>query len=203
MYHTIAPVASTGSQKFLSRLKSETTIAHRKLESTTLAINLMQPEVTIGQYTAYLQAMLPVIAYTEKIIFPVAAPFLPDLNERSKFQKILEDLHVLGVQAGLNDSMTSLWHNILPNSTQALAHMYVMEGSTLGGKIISKHIAGVLGIEAGRGASYINCYGEKVGTMWKSFIGSLTAYVIKNNSEEELIAEANCVFSNLYNHFEK
>lgn len=203
MHASPIPVIETGTKNFLLRLKQETTAAHRKLESAGLSMKLMDPEVTLPDYQAWLSAMLPVVRYTEKIIFPITAPYVSDIKERIKSPKIIKDLEILGGFTGV-EFITPLkeWHNFLPGSTQALAHMYVMEGSTLGGTIISKHLNNVLGLDTGNGAGYFNCYAGKTGQMWKTFLDSFTEYVASNSVEEEIINEANCVFSNLYNHFE-
>ena len=203
MHEPSAPVSETGSKIFLSRLKHETANAHRMLESARHSINLMHPAVTLHQYRAWLNMMLPVVAFTEKVIFPLTAPFIYDLEERKKYPKLINDLRLLGNPMTLNEvPAVREWHNILPNSTQAMAHLYIMEGSTLGGNIISKHISGVLGLNAANGAGYINCYAGKTGQMWKTFLDAFTSYVVSNCVEDEIIKEANWVFSTLYSHFE-
>lgn len=49
----------------------------------------------------------------------------------------------------------------------ALGVLYVLEGSTLGGKIISKMISGKLHTLAG--FNFFTCYGDRAGMMWSVF----------------------------------
>ncbi len=47
--------------------------------------------------------------------------------------------------------------------------MYVMEGSTLGGRFIAPHVAKLFHLDAGRGNAYFEGYGERTGSMWNEF----------------------------------
>ena len=44
-----------------------------------------------------------------------------------------------------------------------------MEGSTLGGQTIARHVERVLELNAGQGDSYFRGHGENTGRMWKEF----------------------------------
>ena len=50
-----------------------------------------------------------------------------------------------------------------------LGAMYVMEGSTLGGQFIARHVEHVLHLKKGLGNSYFVGHGDLTGSMWKSF----------------------------------
>ncbi len=47
--------------------------------------------------------------------------------------------------------------------------MYVLEGATLGGQFIARHVERALGLAGGRGYSFFRGYGEDTGRMWRSF----------------------------------
>jgi heme oxygenase len=53
--------------------------------------------------------------------------------------------------------------------------MYVVEGSTLGGRLIARQVERGLGLGSNNGCSYFQCYGEQVGPMWKAFGTTLLA----------------------------
>jgi heme oxygenase len=51
----------------------------------------------------------------------------------------------------------------------ALGSLYVLEGSALGGQVISRQVARQHGLHAGHGAAYFNGWGERTGPMWREF----------------------------------
>ena len=48
-----------------------------------------------------------------------------------------------------------------------LGAMYVMEGSTLGGRFLARHVETVLGLAPGRGDAYFQGHGEATGALWR------------------------------------
>ncbi len=59
----------------------------------------------------------------------------------------------------------------LASEAAALGALYVVEGSTLGGRIILRHLHH-LGLQP---ATYFNGYGDATGPMWKAFVTRLDA----------------------------
>ena len=57
----------------------------------------------------------------------------------------------------------------LSTCSNALGSMYVLEGATLGGQIISRHCERVLGLSDGIGYSYFQGYQGETGAMWRAF----------------------------------
>lgn len=51
--------------------------------------------------------------------------------------------------------------------------VYVIEGSTLGGQIISRELTQSLGLHRETGASFFSSYGEDTGRRWKEFLATL------------------------------
>lgn len=56
---------------------------------------------------------------------------------------------------------------------QALGALYVFEGATLGGQIISRHLEQELGYTNGEGYRYFQSYGPDAGRKWQEFRGFL------------------------------
>ena len=54
----------------------------------------------------------------------------------------------------------------------ALGSLYVMEGSTLGGKVIARHLAAATWVPA-EGLRYFNPHGEATGRMWRKLQADL------------------------------
>lgn len=82
----------------------------------------------------------------------------------------------------------------LTSVPRALGALYVFEGSTLGGQMISRHLESVVGLSDGVGYSYFRSYGSEVGSRWQQFRGWL---VEKGGgaAEAEIIAAANDTFA--------
>jgi heme oxygenase len=58
---------------------------------------------------------------------------------------------------------------------EVLGALYVTEGATLGGQIISRHLEQMLGLSARRGTAFFSSYGLQVGEMWRLFCLTLRA----------------------------
>ncbi len=76
--------------------------------------------------------------------------------------------------------------------------MYVLEGSTLGGTMISRRLRQSLGLHpgSGGGAQFFFSYGPQVGRMWRDFTAALEAYSEGNahGKDEEIVASAQATF---------
>lgn len=57
----------------------------------------------------------------------------------------------------------------VPTLAAAFGSLYVIEGSALGGQVITPRLKRDLGLEPGRGASYFHGFGERTGGMWREF----------------------------------
>lgn len=53
--------------------------------------------------------------------------------------------------------------------THGFGCLYVVEGSTLGGQQILRHVRRTLDLGPGNGASFFASYGSEVGSMWRAF----------------------------------
>lgn len=161
---------------FLQLLRSATNEQHKALEDTPLSKALLNQEVSRDQYKAYLQKMLAINLYFEKNIFPLAAAVTGDTNNRYKSQKILADLAFVPGRPIENPNDFYMPQHTHHATAYALGCMYVLEGSTLGGKFILQHIGKILSYNAFAGATYFAGYGELTGSMWKSFLEKLSGY---------------------------
>jgi heme oxygenase (biliverdin-IX-beta and delta-forming) len=102
----------------------------------------------------------------------LTAADLADINERKLASLIVEDLESLG------QPITALpTCQVLPtiiNKAQAFGCLYVMEGSTLGGRIISKWLQTNSFITLHDGQlHFFKGYNEQTGSKWKTFLDAL------------------------------
>ena len=80
---------------------------------------------------------------------------------------------------------------------EALGCLYVLEGSTLGGKIITAHLKRVLPLDESRGCSFFNSYGDDVGPMWSSFLGILSRHCERHDDADVVVHSACQTFASL------
>jgi heme oxygenase len=80
---------------------------------------------------------------------------------------------------------------------QVLGCLYVIEGATLGGQIISKHLLANLGLGPDTGAAFFNGYGAESGHQWQSFRLFLTGNAEAMDQDDEIVFSANDTFKTL------
>ncbi|RRJ89239.1 biliverdin-producing heme oxygenase [Flavobacterium macacae] len=181
-----------GSITFLNNLKAKTSEPHKQLEALPISMSIIAPTITVEEYALYLSLMHDVVQNLENDIYPILQEEIADLDERKKAQQILSDLKVAGSE---KKQTVSPFKNASEMSVAfAMGIMYVVEGSTLGGRFILKNVQKNLGYNEEKGASYFSGYGNKTGSFWKKYLNSLTEFESKTNSHEEIIAGADYAF---------
>ncbi|WP_264537891.1 biliverdin-producing heme oxygenase [Flavobacterium sp. N1736] len=189
---------SSVSFDFLDTLKTQTAVAHKRLESLPVSSCILSKEMKIDDYAHYLKLMYDVHHNVEENIFPILSGSIEDLENREKKHLIEEDLAFLKYNKPVANSVFNTQNLTIPF---ALGILYVVEGSSLGGRFILKNIETISGLDQGKGVSYFTGYGNKTGSQWKSFLNELTAYQQENNCENEIIEGAIYAFDSIHNHF--
>ncbi|EOR94289.1 bacteriophytochrome heme oxygenase BphO [Arcticibacter svalbardensis MN12-7] len=93
--------------------------------------------------------------------------FLPDYADRRKTAALENDLILLKTalpSLASNDDLPEI-----NNHLQALGALYVIEGSTLGGKFISKMVRQQIDLPHVIGLTFFDGYGSDTDTMWQLF----------------------------------
>ena len=183
---------------FLEQLRADTADSHKNLEKLPLSMSIMSPTVSAEAYALYLNRMHDVIKNTEENIFPLLQNIFPDLEERRKLPLINADLAFLNAPKTEFKSPFVFSEKI--SVPFAIGIVYVVEGSSLGGRFILKNLQTALGYDV-EGVSYFNGYGNKTGSSWKNFLNVLTTYEEQNNVGSEIIAGADFAFQSIHSHF--
>lgn len=84
----------------------------------------------------------------------------------------------------------------VPGTDAALGRMYVLEGSTLGGVLIGRHLAGLPGL-AGVPIRAFSPYGSETGAMWAAFRRATRARVADGGDAGTMLAAARATFADL------
>jgi len=174
----------------LQRLKRETALAHDRIEQ---AFGLRARTSSTSAYRDLLARLYGFHAVWE----PRVEAVLPDpelFRGRQKTGHLINDLRALGM-ADSDIGELSLCRSLMPlhSSAEAIGSMYVIEGSTLGGAIIARHVERGLGFDRRNGCSYFRCYGEDVGPMWKAF-GAKLLVLCRPSESDAVVASANQTF---------
>jgi len=113
----------------------------------------------------------------------------------AKLPLIESDLQFLGV--GEEQLAISIERPVLDSCAAALGALYVLEGATLGGQVIERHVSRAVGVTACAGGSYFHGHGERTGDMWRAFGGALSAWVDHHGQSESIVRGAVDCFRSL------
>ena len=156
----------------LQRLKSETAEAHERIEE---AFDLEAVTHSMSAYRTLLGRLYGFHAVWE----PLAEVALADpgfFRQRRKVAFLKTDLRGLGMGSDAIARLPLCDPTVtMRTPAEAWGSMYVVEGSTLGGVPIARHVQRRLGLSCHNGCLYFRCYGADVRPMWVSFGGRLLA----------------------------
>lgn len=153
----------------LDALRSATRPLHDQLEQS---LDIQRRLNSFSDYQNLLRRFYGFYEPLERRLARVAGyetiPFDP--RPRFKAQKLHADLMALGLS---NEEITAIPQcDQLPNvdgPAQAMGCWYVLEGATLGGQMIRRHLESRLGLDVNSGGNFFYSYGREVGPMWNAF----------------------------------
>lgn len=183
-------------------LRAETAEKHKELESLMLFDEIMNNSLSVEDYKTLLTINYIIHQKLEiklaNMLDATVAEKL-EMNGRLKLSALENDLNYWAID---NLTLPGLDFELyVPEKDTAavLGALYVLEGATLGGNVIKKHIlANPLFSSHQDGLNYYGVYGEELGAKWKKFISVLN----ENVSEQDYsrcINSANSMFDNLIN----
>jgi heme oxygenase (biliverdin-IX-beta and delta-forming) len=160
---------TTAPPEILTRLRQETRPYHDTLEQNPFNQQLLAGTVSADTTRWFLERLYGFLAPYETWLRQQAADFGPDweIEHRYRAGLILQDLQPTPAAA------LPRCPQLPPLDTRAqlLGAMYVLEGSTLGGQVITRQLAQA-GIPL---RAYFSGYGELTGPRWKRFVQLLAA----------------------------
>jgi heme oxygenase len=176
-------------KNILERLKLETAADHAAIEEASA---ILHPRLSLEGYRAYLEDTFGFYQIAEPQLARRGVWELLELpaEERYKLPLLARDLRALGAdpsalcvcEAGPE------WRG----AAEAIGAAYVLEGSTLGANVISRHIQQRFG--AGVPRSFLECYGPSTGDHWRAFRAGLSRFATSRELENRMIAGAQSTF---------
>lgn len=154
------------SPNVLESLRAKTRFMHERVEKH---IDLEDRCGTKGAYAVLLAQMYGLHAAVEAALSRLDWTGTGiDLQRRRKTHLLRADLSYLeGRDVGPPSACASGLE--LRTLTHGFGCLYVVEGSTLGGQQILRHVRRTLDLGPENGASFFASYGSEVGPMWRAF----------------------------------
>lgn len=182
-----------------AELKETTKIIHQLLEKK-LVVQLK----SVGDKEDYIKVLHLFYSFFAALEVLVSKHldlyFLPDYAQRRKTKALANDLKFFGI-IPLPALADKIFLPEIKNHLQALGVLYVMEGSTLGGKIISKMMSRQSGISGMYGLSFFNGYEDQTERMWLTFKQAIDQHIIQDE-KAIVIQSANDTFIKFSNWFD-
>jgi heme oxygenase (biliverdin-IX-beta and delta-forming) len=170
------------ADRAIDRLRDETRVAHSRLDQTLRLLDrLSSPDQRGGLLVGY--------HWLHRETEAKIAPFLGEMSDldfpaRRRSSLLAQDLAVLGHPAHLDHPIRLDIHT----SGAAFGALYVLEGSTLGGRVILKALklrgASLVGL------GFLDPYGNRTGDRWRSFLAILEREIKSSDQKAEAVTGA-------------
>jgi heme oxygenase len=186
----------TDDADVLRLLRTRTAAEHRAVEDS---LDLLSPELTRARLVEVLTRMHGFWLAAESgldswaLVEPADADRL-GWAQRRRSHLFAADLAALGAPAGRTVRAEL---PAVPDTDAALGRLYVLEGSSLGGVFIDRHLATLPQLaDAGRLTAFTP-YGERTGAMWHAFRTQTRARVTAGGDADRIVAAARQTFGAL------
>jgi heme oxygenase len=175
----------------LARLRRETAALHQDVERE---VDLLSPTLSTQRYIRILQAFhVFFIPWESALDAYCPASFVETWRGQKRAHQLEHDLRTLHSTEETVPSVT-----VKPPDLSDLGHwlgaLYVIEGSTLGGQIISRHLETHFGWHDGSGYSFFRGHGDNTATQWRLVCAALEGAAALDN---QIIAGAHLTFVQL------
>ena len=172
----------------MEQLKSATASAHAHTEATLPSLEVL---ATPRGYRWYVLALHRFHVVWEPAVWSIIGDDVPGLEPvlRQKLPSLARDLASLGLAAPemqLRPPPAPRFDSV----SAALGALYVLEGASLGGRVIARRVASVLGVSSIDGGAYFHGYGDDTGAMWRRFGLIVNAWVSERGGSDAVIQGA-------------
>ncbi|MGY2081665.1 biliverdin-producing heme oxygenase [Modestobacter sp. SYSU DS0657] len=187
----------TDDRDVLRRLRSETAAEHRAVEDT---LDLLDPRLTRERLVAALARMHGFWRAAEAGLDAWAGAEPADAarvgwSRRRRSHLFAADLAALGAPPVEPPAQPEL--PAVADTDAALGRLYVLEGSSLGGVFIDRHLATLPHVAAPGVLRAFSPYGTETGAMWHAFRTVTRERVAGGGDAGRLVAAARDTFSAL------
>lgn len=154
-------------------LRRATHAAHARLNQHSLLTGITRPGYSLDDYrrvlVAYFHFYRAIEASIDEALSRIGLAF--DYQARRKLPWLVADLAHFGIDPEA-PSVSPAWPPRGPENLDVgglFGVLYTIEGSSLGGRVIYRHLSAHLGLTADAGARFFFGYGEVVDVLWQQF----------------------------------
>jgi heme oxygenase (biliverdin-IX-beta and delta-forming) len=179
----------------MHELREATRIDHLALETS---LGLTSEDVSTSKYVQAIETFYGYYDPIEKRIPDISGvkEVIHDLPLRMKVPLLKRDLLYWGSNERILPRCSALPH--LDDALDALGCLYVLEGATLGGRLLTRYFQARLGILPNAGGAFFAGYGERTGTMWHAFGNALGSLPLSSDQSEQVVRNARSTFRTLH-----
>lgn len=187
----------------MKRLKEETRPMHDAIEKNPYLERVTSDTIQLEEYHKILEAFWGYYAPLEPLLFDNATePWLAEFNIqlREKLPLLKADLLAMGTHTDASIEAIAQCKNLPDTNSSAkkLGILYVLEGSTLGGSVITRHLKSKLGETVANCTQFYFPYGEMTGPNWKNF-AMMVERSCTSEEHDEIVEAAKQTFQSLDN----
>lgn len=194
------PSDDTHPTKLILRLREATAAAHEEIEHLPVMRRLTSDAVTLEDYHRYLITLASLYGVVEAALYEgLDGAVRERLRLRPKVPALLDDLDEQGITPEADMARAETATHYAPRGASAVVGgLYVLEGATLGGHTIARHLRRRLGDAVG-GATFLDFHGSDTAAAWKHFGETLEALKTEGIVEpDSVIAGALAGFDAIY-----
>ena len=186
----------TRSADVLTELRTATAVEHEQVETT---LGLMDHQLGRDRLVAVLARLHAFWTAAEAGLDAWAHRWPADAetvawSRRRRAHLFAADLRALGGEA---DAAALPELPAVEDTDQALGRLYVLEGSTLGGTVIARHLATLPALGPGVRLGAFSPYGPETGAMWHAFRRVTRDRIAAGGDAGRLVGAARATFGAL------
>lgn len=181
------------------QLRDATHAEHVRLNRHPLLAGLTRPGYSLATYQLVLRAYHLFYQRLEAAIDQALAAGLCAFAyaPRRKLPWLVADLQ----HFGLDPAVDRMAAGILPSwpaftdAGQVFGALYTIEGSSLGGMVIARHLSDNLGLGPVSGARFFTGYGAQIMPLWQAFETCLSAELADDRARHSALGAAKTTFA--------
>jgi heme oxygenase len=165
-----------GESRFdlLAKLRAATRTEHDAIEAS---LGLLRASLTVHRYHKIVERFYGYYAPLEAALAHARAAVAPhlDLPDSGRTALLARDLEALDGRPAADLPRCSFLP-ALETRGAVIGCMYVLEGATLGGQLVTRHVMATLGLAPDRGCAFFFGDGDRTAARWKSFSRLLSEF---------------------------
>lgn len=184
-------------------LRRATAGVHAEIERLPLMLRLTSETATLDDYRRYLRAIVTIHAPLEQALYARLDDTTRDrLGIVPKLPALLADMEEQGLAFNPATLAFAPGPVLLDDLSATVGGLYVLEGATLGGRTIARHLRRLIGEPLGA-ARFLDFHSRHTSVAWKGFTTGLNALAAQQVLvPDRVIAGALAVFEHVYKRLE-